>query len=344
MSMDGTIEAPASPTPAAKPADETLVQVRNLKMHFPVTEGAIIPRVVAHVKAVNGITFDIKKGETLGLVGESGCGKTTTGRCILQLEKATSGEIIYDGKDLTKLNKEEMRPMRQRIQVIFQDPYSSLNPRMTIGDIIAEPMMVHKTEPDAAARDKRVRELLSVCGLNPKFAERYPHEMSGGQRQRVGIARALAVRPEFIICDEAVSALDVSIQAQVINLLEDLREQFDLTYLFISHDLSVVRHLCQRVAVMYLGNMVELAETDELFDNPLHPYTQALLEAVPIPDPEIEQARAHKIIKGEIPSPINPPPGCVFHPRCPIAVDACKQHVPEFREVKPGHWVACSEV
>jgi oligopeptide transport system ATP-binding protein len=346
MSMDGTIEAPASATATAtaKPADETLVQVRNLKMHFPVTEGAIIPRVVAHVKAVNGITFDIKKGETLGLVGESGCGKTTTGRCILQLEKATSGEIIYDGKDLTKLNKEEMRPMRQRIQVIFQDPYSSLNPRMTIGDIIAEPMMVHKTEPDAAARDKRVRELLSVCGLNPKFAERYPHEMSGGQRQRVGIARALAVRPEFIICDEAVSALDVSIQAQVINLLEDLREQFDLTYLFISHDLSVVRHLCQRVAVMYLGNMVELAETDELFDNPLHPYTQALLEAVPIPDPEIEQARAHKIIKGEIPSPINPPPGCVFHPRCPIPVNGCKQHVPEFREVKPGHWVACSEV
>ena len=346
MSMDGTIEASATATATAtaKPADETLVQVRNLKMHFPVTEGAIIPRVVAHVKAVNGITFDIKKGETLGLVGESGCGKTTTGRCILQLEKATSGEIIYDGKDLTKLNKEEMRPMRQRIQVIFQDPYSSLNPRMTIGDIIAEPMMVHKTEPDAAARDKRVRELLSVCGLNPKFAERYPHEMSGGQRQRVGIARALAVRPEFIICDEAVSALDVSIQAQVINLLEDLREQFDLTYLFISHDLSVVRHLCQRVAVMYLGNMVELAETDELFDNPLHPYTQALLEAVPIPDPEIEQARAHKIIKGEIPSPINPPPGCVFHPRCPIAVDGCKQHVPEFREVKPGHWVACSEV
>lgn len=346
MSMDGTIEAPASVTASAgtKSTGETLVQVRDLKMHFPVTEGAIIPRVVAHVKAVNGITFDIKKGETLGLVGESGCGKTTTGRCILQLEKATSGEIIYDGKDLTKLNKQEMRPMRQRIQVIFQDPYSSLNPRMTIGSIIAEPMMVHKTEPDAAARDQRVRELLSVCGLNPKFAERYPHEMSGGQRQRVGIARALAVRPEFIICDEAVSALDVSIQAQVINLLEDLRDQFDLTYLFISHDLSVVRHLCQRVAVMYLGNMVELAETDELFDNPLHPYTQALLEAVPVPDPEIEQARAHKIIKGEIPSPINPPPGCVFHPRCPIAVDACKQHVPEFREVKPGHWVACSEV
>jgi oligopeptide transport system ATP-binding protein len=345
MSMDGTMDAPAPATsPTQTLNDDTLIEVRNLKMFFPITEGAIIPRVVAHVKAVNGITFDIKRGETLGLVGESGCGKTTTGRCILQLEKATDGEIIYDGKDLTKLNKQEMRPMRQRIQVIFQDPYSSLNPRMTIGDIIAEPMMVHKTEPDAAARQKRVRELLGVCGLNPKFAERYPHEMSGGQRQRVGIARALAVKPEFIICDEAVSALDVSIQAQVINLLEDLRDQFNLTYLFISHDLSVVRHLCQRVAVMYLGNMVELAETDELFDTPLHPYTQALLEAVPIPDPEIEQARAHKIIKGEIPSPINPPPGCVFHPRCPIAVAECKQHIPEFREVKPGHWVACSQV
>lgn len=323
---------------------ETLVQVRDLKMYFPVTEGAIIPRVIAQVKAVNGINFDIKKGETLGLVGESGCGKTTTGRCMLQLEKATEGAIYYDGQDLTKLSKDEMRPLRQRIQVIFQDPYSSLNPRMKIGEIISEPMMVHKTEPDAAARDKRVRELLAVCGLNPKFADRYPHEMSGGQRQRIGIARALAVRPEFIICDEAVSALDVSIQAQVINLLEDLRDEFDLTYLFISHDLSVVRHLCQRVAVMYLGNMVELAETDELFDNPLHPYTKALLEAVPIPDPTIEQARAHKVITGEIPSPINPPPGCVFHPRCNIAVDECKKLVPEFREIKPGHWIACSQV
>lgn len=323
---------------------DTLVQVRDLKMFFPVTEGAIIPRVVAHVKAVNGINFDIKRGETLGLVGESGCGKTTTGRCMLQLEKATAGSIYFDGQDLTKLSKKEMRPLRQRIQVIFQDPYSSLNPRMKIGEIISEPMMVHKTEPDAAARDKRVRELLAVCGLNPKFADRYPHEMSGGQRQRIGIARALAVRPEFIICDEAVSALDVSIQAQVINLLEDLRDEFDLTYLFISHDLSVVRHLCQRVAVMYLGNIVELAETDELFDNPLHPYTKALLEAVPIPDPTIEKARAHKIITGEIPSPMNPPPGCVFHPRCEIAVDSCKKHIPEFREVKPGHWVACSQV
>ena len=334
-----------APAAAATHNQEShLVQVRNLKMHFPVTEGAIVPRVVAHVKAVDGISFDIRKGETLGLVGESGCGKTTTGRCILQLEQATSGEIIYDGQDLTKLDKKEMRPLRQRIQVIFQDPYSSLNPRMKIGDIIAEPMMVHQTEPDKAAREKRVRELLSVCGLNPKFADRYPHEMSGGQRQRVGIARALAVRPEFIICDEAVSALDVSIQAQVINLLEDLRDEFDLTYLFISHDLSVVRHLCQRVAVMYLGKMVELAATDELFDNPMHPYTRALLEAVPIPDPTVEQARAHKVIQGEIPSPINPPSGCVFHPRCEIAVEACKGEIPEFREVRPGHWVACSQV
>ena len=330
--------------PAAATDQDSLVQVRNLKMYFPVTEGAVVSRVVAHVKAVDGISFDIRKGETLGLVGESGCGKTTTGRCILQLENATDGEIIYDGQDLTKLDKKAMRPLRQRIQVIFQDPYSSLNPRMKIGDIIAEPMMVHQTEPDKAARDSRVRELLSVCGLNPHFADRYPHEMSGGQRQRVGIARALAVRPEFIICDEAVSALDVSIQAQVINLLEELRDQFDLTYLFISHDLSVVRHLCQRVAVMYLGTIVEMADTDELFDNPMHPYTKALLESVPIPDPTVESQRAHRVIEGEIPSPINPPSGCVFHPRCNIAVDSCNRDVPEFREIKPGHWAKCSQV
>ena len=333
-----------SKTSASKRKQDVLVQVRDLKMYFPVTEGAFIPRVVAHVKAVDGISFDIMRGETLGLVGESGCGKTTTGRCILQLEKATEGEIIYDGINLTKLNLKEMRPLRQRIQVIFQDPYSSLNPRMKIGEIISEPMLVHNTEPDQKARDKRVAELLEVCGLNPKFSDRYPHEMSGGQRQRVGIARALSVKPEFIICDEAVSALDVSIQAQVINLLEDLRDEYNLTYLFIAHDLSVVRHLCHRVAVMYLGTIVELADCDELYDHPAHPYTQALLNAVPIPDPTIEAKRKHPVIKGEIPSPINPPSGCVFHPRCPIAVDACKKNVPEFREIRPGHWAACSEI
>ena len=325
-------------------SDEVLVEVKNLKMFFPVTEGILIHRVVAHVKAVNGVSFQIKKGETLGLVGESVCGKTTTGRCMIQLEQATSGEILYQGTDLTKLDSQEMIDFRKKIQIIFQDPFSSLNPRMTIGDIIAEPMKVHGIIDDPTERRQRVLELLTKCGLKENFAERYPHEMSGGQRQRVGIARALAMNPEFIICDEAVSALDVSIQAQVINLLEDLREEFGLTYLFISHDLSVIRHICHRVAVMYLGNMVELADCDELYDNPMHPYTQALLEAVPIPDPDLEKARAHKIVKGEIPSPMNPPTGCVFHPRCEKAVASCSQNVPEFREVKPGHWVACTEV
>ncbi len=321
-----------------------LVTVRNLTMHFPVTEGALVPRLVGHVKAVDGISFMIRKGETLGLVGESGCGKTTTGRCILRLERATGGEILFDGKNLVDLDRTSMNALRQKIQVIFQDPYSSLNPRMTIGAIIAEPMLVHRTEPSKAAREARVRELLSLCGLDPRFAERYPHEMSGGQRQRVGIARALSVRPEFIICDEAISALDVSIQAQIINLLEDLRDEFDLTYLFIAHDLSVVRHLCHRVAVMYLGKIVELAECDELYGNPLHPYTRALLAAVPVPDPELERTRAHAIVKGEVPSPMNPPPGCVFHPRCELAVADCARAVPDFREVRPGHWVACSMI
>ncbi len=292
---------------------------------------------------MDGISFEVRKGETLGLVGESGCGKSTTGRCILQLDPPTDGTIVYDGMDLAKVSRAEMNKLRERIQVIFQDPFSSLNPRMKIGDIIAEPMHVHGIEPDAAKRRARVAELLTVCGLNPRFADRYPHEMSGGQRQRVGIARALSMRPEFIICDEAVSALDVSIQAQVINLLEDLREQFNLTYLFIAHDLSVVRHLCHRVAVMYLGKIVELAESDELFDNPMHPYTQALLSAVPVPDPEVEAKRVHQVVKGEVPSPINPPSGCVFHTRCPKAVASCQTDVPALRELRPGHWVACTE-
>ena len=342
---EATMVSTAAESPAPRAAlQENLIEVRNLRMHFPVTEGIIIPKVVARVKAVDGITFNIKKGETLGLVGESGCGKTTTGRCILQLEKPTSGEILYQGVNLNNLNSKEMVPYRQKIQVIFQDPYSSLNPRMKIREILSEPMRVHNIISDSAARDRRVLELLSVVGLSARFADRYPHEMSGGQRQRVGIARALAMDPEFIVCDEAVSALDVSIQAQVINLLEDLRDEFGLTYLFIAHDLSVVRHLCHRVAVMYLGKMVELADCDELFDNPIHPYTKALLHAVPIPDPTIESKREHKIIKGEIPSPINPPSGCVFHPRCEIAVDGCSKTIPEFRELRPGHWVACTEV
>ncbi len=321
-----------------------LVQVRGLKKYFPVTEGVVLQKTVAQVKAVDGISFDIAEGETLGLVGESGCGKTTTGRCILRLEDLTEGQILFDGVDLATLDRHELGAMRQKIQVIFQDPYSSLNPRMKIGQIIAEPMKVHGIEPDAKRRSDRVYELLSVCGLNPRFADHYPHEMSGGQRQRVGIARALALNPRFIVCDEPVSALDVSIQAQVINLLEDLREEFKLTYLFIAHDLSVVRHLCHRVAVMYLGKIVEIAECDELYDNPLHPYTQALLAAVPVPDPVVEAGREHKIMPGEVPSPMNPPSGCVFHPRCPLAVERCGSDIPTLREIRPGHFVACSEI
>ena len=323
---------------------DPLLQIRDLKMYFPVTEGTIFQKTVAEVKAVDGVSLDNAKGETLGLVGESGCGKTTIGRCILQLERATEGEIRFEGQDLTRLNQRELVPVREKIQVIFQDPYSSLNPRMKIGAMLEEPMRVHRIISDAAKRKERVRELLSVCGLDPKFADRYPHEMSGGQRQRVGIARALALDPDFIICDEAVSALDVSIQAQVINLLEDLRDEFNLTYLFIAHDLSVGRHISNRVAVMYLGNLVELADGDELFDNPKHPYTRALLDAVPIPDPVVEDERQHKVIEGEVPSPINPPSGCVFHPRCPLAVDTCRTSVPEFRDIVSGHGVACTQV
>ncbi len=323
---------------------EPLLSVKDLRMHFPITEGIVRRRHVGEVKAVDGIDFTVARGETLGLVGESGCGKTTTGRCILRLERPTGGAIVYDGVDIATLSEKDLVKLRQKIQVIFQDPFLSLNPRMKVGQIIAEPMYVHGIEPDAAKRKARVLELLSVCGLNARFADRYPHEMSGGQRQRVGIARALAMNPEFIVCDEPVSALDVSIQAQVINLLEDLREKFGLTYLFIAHDLSVVRHLCQRVAVMYLGRIVELADSDALFDNPQHPYTKALLAAVPVPDPLVEQGRVFRPVQGEVPSPINPPSGCVFHPRCPIAVDSCRVGRPATREVSPGHFVACTQI
>jgi oligopeptide transport system ATP-binding protein len=323
---------------------QALLEVRNLKKYFPINEGLMVRRTIGNVKAVDGVSFTMAKGETLGLVGESGCGKTTTGRCILQLERPTSGEILFEGVNLEKLDQKALRPIRQKIQVIFQDPYSSLNPRMKIGDILGEPLRVHKVEPDAKKRWQRIAELLSVCGLPAKFADRYPHEMSGGQRQRVGIARALALKPDVIICDEAVSALDVSIQAQVINLLEDLRNEFDLTYLFIAHDLSVVHHLCNRVAVMYLGKIAEMAESDELFDKPMHPYTRALLSAVPVPDPKVEAQRKHEILKGEVPSPINPPSGCVFHPRCPLAVDSCREQVPTLRELHRGHSVACTQV
>ena len=319
---------------------EVLLEVRNLVKHFEIGGGLFGGRS-GLVRAVDGVSFAIRRGETLGLVGESGCGKTTTGRCILQLETPTSGEILFEGRDLTKLGADELRAVRRRLQVIFQDPYSSLNPRMTVGEIIAEPLHVHGIVRGAGARRDRVRDLLRQVGLLPQHAGRYPHQLSGGQRQRVGIARALAMEPALIVCDEPVSALDVSIQAQSINLLEDLQAELGLTYLFIAHDLAVVRHISDRVAVMYLGKIVELADRKTLYDDPLHPYTRALLSAVPIPDPELEARREHIVLRGEVPSPLDPPSGCVFHPRCPIAVDRCRQIVPELREVKPGHWAAC---
>lgn len=320
---------------------ETLLEVKNMKMYFPVTSGIIFQKKVADVKAVDNVSFTIARGETLGLVGESGCGKTTTGRAILQLYKPTDGDVIFDGTRLNDLDNSSMRAMRRQMQIIFQDPYGSLNPRMTCGDIVGEPLIVHKLTSGKGEYRDRVDELLQTVGLNPYMADRYPHEFSGGQRQRIGIARALAVNPSFIVCDEPVSALDVSIQAQVINLLEDLQEQFGLTYLFIAHDLSVVRHISDRVAVMYLGHIVEVADRNELYDNPLHPYTRALLSAVPIPDPIVEAERERIILTGDVPSPMNPPPGCVFHTRCPVMIDECQEEMPELREVSPGHWVAC---
>jgi len=319
---------------------EVLLEVRNLVKHFEVG-GGMFGKPAGLVRAVDGVSFSIRRGETLGLVGESGCGKTTTGRCVLQLERPTSGQIIFEGRDLTTLDPGEMRTVRRRLQVIFQDPYSSLNPRMTIGEIVGEPLAVHGIVRGAQARRDRVQQLLRHVGLLPQHAGRYPHQLSGGQRQRVGVARALAMEPSLIICDEPVSALDVSIQAQIINLLEDLQAEFGLTYLFIAHDLAVVRHISDRVAVMYLGKIAEMADRKTLYDEPLHPYTRALLSAVPIPDPELEMRRERVVLGGEVPSPLNPPPGCVFHPRCPIAVDRCRTVVPDLRELKPGHQAAC---
>jgi len=318
----------------------SLLEVRDLVKYFRVGGGLFGSRAGV-VRAVDGVSFEIRRGETLGLVGESGCGKTTTGRCILQLERPTSGQIVFEGRDLTVLGEDELRPIRRKMQVIFQDPYSSLNPRMTVGQIIAEPLAVHGIVPDRTQRAQRVSELLSHVGLLPQHGHRYPHQLSGGQRQRVGIARALAVEPSLIVCDEPVSALDVSIQAQIINLLEDLQAQFGLTYLFVAHDLSVVRHISDRVAVMYLGKIVEITDRKSLYDIPLHPYTKALLSAVPIPDPVLEAQRERTVLGGEVPSPLNPPPGCVFHPRCPIAVDRCRLEVPDLREIRPGHKAAC---
>ena len=325
-------------------ADESLLEVVGVRKYFPIAQGLVSRNRVSHIKAVDDVSFRLDRGETLGLVGESGCGKTTLGRCILQLERPTTGEIRFEGTNLVELKEPALRPLRRKIQVIFQDPYSALNPRQKVGTIIAEPMKVHGIEPDKSRRRERVVELLNLCGLGAEMAGRYPHELSGGQRQRVGIARALSLQPTLIICDEPVSALDVSIQAQIINLLESLRETLHLAYLFIAHDLSVVRHLCHRVAVMYLGRIVELAPCDALYEHPLHPYTRALLSAVPIPDPEIEARQQRVPLAGEVPSPLNPPDGCVFHPRCPLAVDSCRRQVPVLREMAPGHWVACTEV
>ena len=320
--------------------DGALLDVRNLKMHFPLTKGIIFQRKVGAVQAVDGLSFEVHRGETLGLVGESGCGKSTTGRAILQLYRPTEGEVLFEGTDLTKIGGERLRRVRKRMQMIFQDPYASLNPRMTVGTIVAEPLEIHKL---ARGKEKvgRVQELLQLCGLNPYFANRYPHEFSGGQRQRIGIARALAVNPAFIVADEPISALDVSIQAQIINLLENLQDQLQLTYLFIAHDLSVVRHISDRVAVMYLGRIVELADRDELYLHPAHPYTKALLSAVPIPDPRVERKRERIILTGDVPTPVNPPSGCRFHTRCPIAIDECSQIDPEWRDLGGNHWVAC---
>ena len=321
-----------------------LVIVENLKKHFPILRGIVIQRKVGAVRAVDGISFSIAHGETLGLVGESGCGKTTAGRTLLGLYPATDGRVDIDGQDMRSARGKALLAVRRKAQIIFQDPYASLNPRWTVNAIVSEPMRVHHLMDTDAERTERVKELMGLVGLSSRLINRFPHEFSGGQRQRIGIARALSSEPQFIVCDEPISALDVSIQAQVVNLLEDLQDRLGLTYLFIAHDLSMVRHICDRVAVMYLGVIVEMAERNELYEHPLHPYTTALLSAVPVPDPKKDRARRRIILTGDVPSPINPPSGCRFHPRCPLADAYCSQVVPEWRQAAPGHWVACHKV
>jgi oligopeptide transport system ATP-binding protein len=323
-------------------ARDVLIRVTGLKKHFPIMKG-VFRRQVGAVRAVDGVSFEIFKGETLGLVGESGSGKSTAGRVILQLDDATEGSIEYDGRELTEVRGEELRSMRPNMQMIFQNPHASLNPRMTVSSIIGEPLKEHG-ELDSKGRQARVEELLTLVGLEPSHANRYPHEFSGGQRQRIGVARAIALNPDFVVCDEPIAALDVSIQAQVVNLLEQLQDELGLTYLFISHDLSMIRHIADRVAVMYLGHIVELASVDDLYENPRHPYTQALNSAVPVPDPVVEAERQRVILEGDIPSPANPPPGCPFSTRCPVVEDRCREENPEWREVANGHWVACHVV
>ncbi len=318
-------------------SDEILLEVNDLVKHFPI-RGGVFSRTVGNIRAVDGISFFVRKGETLGLVGESGCGKTTAGKVVLRLEEPTSGEVIFEGKNIVELGREGMRNLRREMQIIFQDPYSSLNPRMTVGNIIGEALEIHGLAR-GKAKEKRVKELLETVGLTAHHMRRYPHEFSGGQRQRIGVARALAVDPKLIICDEPVSALDVSIQAQVINLMEDLQNEFNLTYLFIAHDLSVVKHISDRVAVMYLGKIVELAEKAELYRNPIHPYTQALLSAIPVPNPTYERERI--LLKGDVPSPANPPPGCRFHTRCPYVMDICKEEDPEYKDWGDEHFASC---
>jgi oligopeptide transport system ATP-binding protein len=325
-------------------AAEPLVRVENLTKHFPIKRGIIVQRVIGHVRAVDGISFEIARGETLGLVGESGCGKTTAGRTMLALYPRTAGRVVISGRDAHTVKGDELLALRRDAQMIFQDPFASLNPRWTVSAIVGEPLRVHNLLGSDKARAERVKELLELVGLSARYSNRFPHEFSGGQRQRIGVARALATNPEFIVCDEPISALDVSIQAQVVNLLEDLQDQMGLTYLFIAHDLAMVRHICDRIAVMYVGVIVELGSRDEVYDDPLHPYTQALLSAVPIPDPPRERAHRRIILEGDVPSPINPPSGCRFHPRCPIAQEHCRHIVPEWREALPGRWVACHEV